>query len=63
MNHGFSCADSPIGKSPIEGNVDPLTIGVRGLELYVNRAHENRELPKRDYPIPERKVAVEGCCG
>jgi hypothetical protein len=38
-------------------SVDPLTIGVRGLELHVNRVRVNREFPSRDIPISEGEIA------
>jgi hypothetical protein len=53
VNHDISCADFPIGNSPIEESVDPLTIGDRGFVVYVNCVRDNRELPSHDIPISE----------
>ena len=53
MNHDISCADFPIGKSPIEESVDPLIIGDWGFVVSVNCVRVNRELPSRDIPISE----------
>jgi hypothetical protein len=50
---GTTTSDFPIGKSPIEKSVDPLTIGVRGLVVHVNCDRVNRELPSCDIPISE----------
>ena len=57
--HDTTTSDFPIEKFPISKRVDPLTIGDQGFVLHVNRARVNRELPKRDFPISERKI-VEG---
>jgi hypothetical protein len=56
-------ADFPIGKSPIEKSVDPLTIGVRGLVVHKNCVRESRELPSCDFRLSERKITEECCCG
>jgi hypothetical protein len=56
VNDGISCAKFPIRKSPVEGSVDPLTIGDRGFVLHVNCVRVNRELPRCDIPISEGEI-------
>jgi hypothetical protein len=60
VNHDILCADFPMGKSPIEESVDPLTIGDRGFVVYENCVRVNRELPSRDIPTLFKREITDG---